>query len=67
ATVMIVVFAAFIDSPRLNLAQSAGIGLLGWLWLFGVNYLITLVRFRWFVKRCVREGFEDWSRLARTA
>jgi hypothetical protein len=67
ATAMIVVFAAFIHSTRLDLAQSAGIGLLGWLWLFGGSYLITLVRFRWFVKRCVREGFEVWSRLARTA
>lgn len=44
-----------------DFARAAGIGLLAWLWLFGGNYLIALVRFRWFVKRCVRKGFEDWG------
>lgn len=51
----------------LDLTEAAGIGVLAWLGLFGSNCLIALIRFRWFVKRCVREGFEDSIRMTRAA
>jgi hypothetical protein len=54
-------------SGNLDLMRAAGIGLVAWLWLFGANYVIALVRFRWFVTRSVREGFTGADRLPRTA
>lgn len=44
-------------SGGLDLATAAGVGSVAWLWLFGANYLIALMRFRWFVRGCVRAGF----------
>jgi hypothetical protein len=52
-------------SGSLDFMKAGGIGLLAWLWLFGGNYLIALVRFRWFVKGCVREGFAGSIRTPR--
>lgn len=43
-------------SAERDLTHAAEIGLLVWLWLFGASYLITVLRFRWFVRGCVREG-----------
>ena len=59
AAAMALACAVFAGSAGFDTVHSVGIGLLAWLWLFGGNYLIALVRFRWFVKRCVREGFES--------
>jgi hypothetical protein len=50
-------------SVSLDVMTAAGIGVLAWLWLFGGNYAIAWVRFRGFVKRSVREGFEKASRI----
>jgi hypothetical protein len=61
ATAMALLFTGLTHSARFDLDAAAGIGFMAWLWLFGGNYLITLVRFRWFVKRCVREAFARWG------
>lgn len=51
----------------LVVSRSIGIAMLAWIWLFGANYLITLARFRWFVERCVRDGFEERKRVPTSA
>jgi hypothetical protein len=61
ATAMALLFMGMIHSARFDLSATAGIGFMACLWLFGGNYFITLVRFRWFVKRCVREAFARWD------
>lgn len=55
-TAMALCGAVAIYSVDRDVVRAAGIGLLVWSWLFGANYLITLLRFRWFVKECVRDG-----------
>lgn len=66
-TAMALFAAMAVYSGDHNLIRAAGMGLLAWLWLFGANYLVTLVRFRWFVKRCVGEKLEDLRRNQRAA
>lgn len=66
-TVMALAAVAVTLSARLDFEKAVGIGFLAWLWLFGGNYIITLVRFRWFVKRCVGERFADSRRNQRAA
>ncbi len=56
-TGMALAAVAFSLSGSVDLVTAAGVGLLAWLWLFGANYLVALVRFRWFVRECVRDGF----------
>ena len=59
--------AVVVYSGRLDFMRAAWIGVLAWLWLFGGNYLIALIRFRWFVKGCVREGLAGSIRTPRAA
>jgi len=66
-TAMALCATAAVYSGDRDLIRAAGMGLLAWLWLFGANYLIALVRFRWFVKSCVRDGFAGSMRTPRAA
>jgi hypothetical protein len=61
ATIAALVLVAVTYGARIDLSAAGTIGFMLWLWLFGGNYLITLVRFRWFVKRCLREAFARWD------
>lgn len=61
ATIAALVLVAVTYAARIDLSTAGTIGFMLWLWLFGSNYLITLVPFRWFVKRCVREAFARWG------
>jgi hypothetical protein len=56
-TAMALAAVAVTLSASLDLHTAIGIGFLAWLWLFGANYVIALVRFRAFATRSVREGF----------
>jgi hypothetical protein len=66
-TVMAVAAVAIILSASLDLQTAIRIGVMAWLWLFGVNYLIALFRFRGFVTRSVHEGFAGSSRKPQAA
>lgn len=66
-TGMALAFVVFSLYGNLDLMAAGGVGLLAWLWLFGANYLTALVRFRWFVRGCVREGFAGPNRMPRAA
>jgi hypothetical protein len=66
-TVMALFIAVGVYSADRDLVRAAGIGLLAWAWLFGANYVVALLRFRWFVKDCVREGLAESSRMPRAA
>lgn len=57
---------AMIPLSKADLAMAAGALALGLGWLFGANYLIALVRFRWFASGKVRDAFDDWVELSRT-
>lgn len=65
-TAMALCATAAVYSGDRDLIRAAGMGLLAWSWLFGASYLMTLVRFRWFVKSCVREGFAGSIRSPRS-
>ena len=66
-TVMIGLMAVFMGATGFpSVAFFCGLPFM-WLWLVGMNYLITLARFDRFIKRCIRDaGFSIVKRQAPT-
>jgi hypothetical protein len=38
-----------------------------WIAMCGISYLFRWLRFRWFVRRCVGDAFEEWAAMAKVA
>jgi hypothetical protein len=51
----------------LVVSRSLQTGGLAWAVLFGFKYLVTALRFRWFVKDSIRDACEHWAKIAKVA
>jgi len=66
-TIRVLIIASAAALFFLAVSRSFGVGAMAWLGLFGGNYVLAMIRFRWFVRRHVGATLEEWARLAKTA
>ena len=50
-----------------GIQHSLQVSAIFWAFLFGGNYFLAAMRFRWFVKRTVEKASDSWMRSARNA